>query len=141
MQDPFPRFLVPRRDLVFKRLSHVTIAVSSLAIYSVIIPLALCDIWMQAYQAVHFRIWSIPPVPRSKYVVFDRGRLAGLNLRQRFNCWYCDYANGVLAWMKEVGTVTETYSCAIKHSTPTPAQQNDGFYEYADFVTPRTPGK
>jgi hypothetical protein len=36
-------------------------------------------------------------VPSADYIVFDRGQLAYLNLLERFNCFYCSDANGLIA--------------------------------------------
>jgi hypothetical protein len=43
--------------------------------------------------------------------------LKRLNFRQKISCAYCAYGNAVSSWVKAVMNQTETYSCAIKHST------------------------
>jgi len=35
---------------------------------------------------------------------------------ERFNCFYCSYANGVIAQAREVAARTEQYWCPIKHA-------------------------
>lgn len=47
---------------------------------------------------------------------FDRGQLKYLNLIERINCNYCAYANGVIAYVREIASRTEQYFCPIKHS-------------------------
>ncbi len=56
------------------------IVLSAPVIYSPIIPLAIIDAWVSAYQAIYFRVYRIPRVKRSDYVVFDRQHLAYLNI-------------------------------------------------------------
>lgn len=85
-------------------------------IYSLILPFAVLDLWASVYQAVCFRVYGIPQVKRSRYVVFDRAGLAYLNLIEKFNCAYCSYANGVVAYVREVAARTEQYWCPIKHA-------------------------
>lgn len=85
-------------------------------IYSLIIPFAVMDLWVSAYQAICFRVYGIPRVKRSRYVVFDRSALAYLNLIEKFNCAYCSYGNGVIAYAREIASRTEQYWCPIKHA-------------------------
>ena len=85
-------------------------------IYSLIIPFAVIDLWVSAYQAICFRVYGIPRVKRSRYVVFDRSALAYLNLIEKFNCAYCSYGNGVIAYAREIASRTEQYWCPIKHA-------------------------
>jgi hypothetical protein len=85
-------------------------------IYSLIIPIALLDIFLAAYQIVCFRVYGIPKVQRSDYLIFDRAYLAYLNPIEKFNCAYCSYANGVIAYAREVAGRTEAYWCPIKHA-------------------------
>jgi hypothetical protein len=85
-------------------------------IYSLIIPFALLDLWVSVYQAICFRVYGIPQVRRSRYMIFDRAALAYLNAVEKLNCAYCSYANGVIAYVREVGSRTEQYWCPIKHA-------------------------
>jgi hypothetical protein len=85
-------------------------------IYSLIVPIALLDFWISAYQAVCFPIYGIDAVRRSRYIVFDRQHLAYLNVIERLNCEYCAYANGVFAYVREVAARTEQYWCPIRHA-------------------------
>lgn len=45
-------------------------------IYSTIVPFALLDLWVSAYQAVCFRAWDITSVGRRDYFAIDRHKLA-----------------------------------------------------------------
>ena len=86
------------------------------AIYALIIPVLLLDLFVAVYQTVCFPVYGIPRVRRSDYVVFDRGLLAYLNAIEKLNCAYCSYANGVFAYVREVASRTEEYWCPIKHA-------------------------
>jgi len=85
-------------------------------IYSLYIPLALLDLWIMLYQAVCFKAYGIPRVRRSDFIVLDRGGLPYLNFIEQFNCNYCGYANGLVAYAREVASRTEQYFCPIKHA-------------------------
>ncbi|MCL5954145.1 MAG: hypothetical protein M1509_06515 [Nitrospirae bacterium] len=85
-------------------------------IYSLYIPLALLDLWIMIYQAVCFKAYGIPRVRRSDFIVLDRGGLPYLNFIEQFNCNYCGYANGLVAYAREVASRTEQYFCPIKHA-------------------------
>ena len=85
-------------------------------IYSLIIPLMLLDLFAALYQAVCFPVYGLPRVRRRDYLAFDRGQLAYLNAIEKINCEYCAYANGLLAYVREVASRTEQYWCPIKHA-------------------------
>jgi hypothetical protein len=85
-------------------------------IYSILVPISLLDLLVSLYQRTCFPVYAIPHVRRSDFVVVDRHRLAYLNLIERFNCVYCGYANGVLAYAREIASRTEQYWCPIKHA-------------------------
>ena len=63
-----------------------------------------------------FRLYRLPPVRRADYVVIDRHHLHYLNIMQKLNCVYCGYVNGLIAWARELASVTEQYWCPIKHA-------------------------
>ena len=86
------------------------------AIYALTLPLALLDLFVTVYQHLCFRVYGLARVPRRRYIVFDRNRLPYLNVVEKANCAYCSYANGVLAYAREVAARTETYWCPIKHA-------------------------
>jgi hypothetical protein len=85
-------------------------------IYSLIVPIALLDLWITTYQAICFRMYGIARVRRSGYIVIDRQHLAYLNAIEKLNCMYCGYANGVLAYVREVAARTEQFWCPIRHA-------------------------
>lgn len=103
-------------------------------IYSLILPLALMDLWASAYQAICFRAYRLPRVHRRDYLVFDREALAYLNGIERLNCWFCEYANGVAAYVREIASRTEQYWCPIKHAlkVTSPHRRYQDFVEYGD---------
>jgi len=77
---------------------------------------ALLDGFITLYQALCFPIYGIAQVKRREYLVFDRADLPYLNAIEAFNCFYCSYGNGVLAYAREVAARTEQYWCPIKHA-------------------------
>ena len=85
-------------------------------IYAGIIPFVLLDIFVGLYQAVCFPIYGIAKIKRADYVVFDRHHLAYLNVLEKLNCAYCSYANGIIAFTREIAARTEQYWCPIKHA-------------------------
>lgn len=89
-------------------------------IYLVAIPLGMLDLSISLYQLVCFPLYRIPRVRRRDFFVYDRGRLAYLNVLEKLNCQYCAYATGLLAYAREVVGRTEQYWCPIKHAAGAP---------------------
>jgi hypothetical protein len=85
-------------------------------IYSVIFPLVLLDLCVSIYQAICFPAYGIAKVRRRDYLAFDREHLAYLNGLEKLNCAYCSYANGLIAFVREVAGRTERHWCPIKHA-------------------------
>lgn len=85
-------------------------------IYAMVVPLAILDLFLTVYQAVCFPVYGIEKVRRHDYLVFDRSQLAYLNAVERLNCAYCSYANGLIAYLREVAARTELFWCPIKHA-------------------------
>lgn len=99
-------------------------------IYGMVFPIAIIDLAITIYQHICFRAYGIPRVRRRNYIVIDRHQLAYLNLIEKFNCIYCGYGNGVLAYVQEIVARTEQYWCPIKH-----AQRVHGAHDrYAGFL-------
>lgn len=92
------------------------VVLSAPFIYSVLIPLVLLDLFVTIYQAVCFPVYGIPKVRRRDYFVFDRHHLAYLNAIEKLNCAYCSYANGLVAYVREIAGRTEQFWCPIKHA-------------------------
>jgi hypothetical protein len=128
------------RITAFLARSSLSTIITAPVIYSVGIPLVLIDIWASLYQAICFRVYRIPQVRRSQYIIFDRQQLAYLNWIEAFNCVYCGYANGVIAYVGEIASRTEQYWCPIKHALKVidPHRRYYEFLEYGDADGYRT---
>ncbi len=85
-------------------------------IYGMAVPMLLMDACVTFYQWVCFPIYGITRVRRRDYLVFDRRHLGYLNAIEKFHCTYCEYGNGLMAYMTEVLARTEQYFCPIKHA-------------------------
>jgi hypothetical protein len=85
-------------------------------IYGMAVPLVIFDICVTFYQLTCFPIYGISRVRRSDYIVFDRRHLAYLNIIEKFDCLYCSYGNGLVAYATEILARTEQYFCPIKHA-------------------------
>jgi hypothetical protein len=118
----------------YLRDANPLIALSAPVIYSLIIPIALADLWVMAYQAICFPIYKIPKVRRRDYLVFDRHHLAYLNTLEKINCAYCSYCNNAIAFIREVAARTEVYWCPIKHARRVlgPHPHYQGFADFGD---------
>lgn len=103
-------------------------------IYSGFIVFLFLDLFITTYQAICFPIYGIPRVRRRDYLVFDREDLPYLNVIEKFNCFYCSYANGLAAYLREVGARTEQFWCPIKHARRilSPHPRYNRFFEYGD---------
>jgi hypothetical protein len=103
-------------------------------IYSGYIPFLMLDGFLLVYQGVCFPVYGIAKAKRSDYVVLDRGDLPYLNALQKFNCFYCGYANGLMAYAREVAGRTEQYFCPIKHARRIRAAHDhySSFFEFGD---------
>jgi hypothetical protein len=116
------------------REASVLSLVTAPAIYSLLLPLLMLDAWVWTYQWICFPIYGIARVPRKAYFVTDRRRLGYLNGIEKVNCTFCSYANGLLAYVREVAARTEQYWCPIKHAHPLPAPHTRYhlFFDYGD---------
>ena len=85
-------------------------------IYGMAIPLLMMDACVSFYQWACFPIYGITKVRRGDYLVFDRHQLGYLNFIEKFHCTYCEYGNGLMAYMREILARTEEYFCPIKHA-------------------------
>jgi len=111
-----------RHEQMKKRLSRYVlgarplILITAPVIYAMIVPFVLLDVFVSVYQAVCFPVYGIPKVRRRDYLIFDRRYLGYLNALEKLNCAYCSYANGVIAYVREISSLTEQYWCPIKHA-------------------------
>ena len=85
-------------------------------IYSMAIPLLMLDLCVSFFQWSCFPIYGITKVRRADYIVYDRHQLAYLNFIEKFHCTYCEYGNGLIAYLREIVARTEQYFCPIKHA-------------------------
>ncbi len=107
---------------------------AGLATLAMAVPLLLLDLFLGLYQFIAFNLYGIDKVRRSDFVIVDRHHLAYLNWIEKFNCLYCGYANGLLAYAKVVAGRTEQYWCPIKHAqrVHAPHTRYGRFLEYGD---------
>ncbi|MCI5077690.1 hypothetical protein [Oricola sp.] len=117
--------------IIGARLGYV---LSAPVIYSLIVPLVLLDVMVTIYQHICFRIYQIPLVRRSDHIVVDRHHLAYLNGLEKLNCIYCGYANGLIAYVREIAGRTERFWCPIKHArrAADPHDHVEAFVDYGD---------
>jgi hypothetical protein len=123
LKQSIPRFL---------RESNLASVLTAPVIYSMIVPIALLDLWVSLYQRVCFPVYGIARVRRAGYIVFDRQHLAYLNAVEKLNCVYCGYANGVFAYVREVAGRTEQYWCPIRHAKGVRAP-HPHYREFVDY--------
>ena len=103
-------------------------------IYALIVPLVLLDLFVTIYQAACFPVYRVEKVRRADYIAIDRHQLAYLNALQKLNCIYCGYANGLIAYVREIASRTEEYWCPIKHArrVEDPHPRYGRFVEFGD---------
>jgi hypothetical protein len=114
--------------------SRPLMVLSAPLIYSLLLPFVLLDSFVSTYQAVCFRIYGVARVRRGDYFIFDRHHLAYLNAIEKLNCMYCSYANGLIAYVREIASRTEQYWCPIKHARRVIAAHDHyaSFLDYGD---------
>lgn len=103
-------------------------------IYTGFIPFIILDLFLWLYQSICFPVYGIPKAKRSDYLIFDREDLPYLNVIEKFNCFYCSYGNGLMAYGREIAARTEQYWCPIKHARRIKAahEHYPRFFEYGD---------
>ena len=89
-------------------------------IYSLLLPLLLVDMSLSLFQHTCFRACGVPLVTRRRYMVNDRHKLAYLNSIEKVKCTYCGYANGVMAYAREIISRTGQHWCPIRHARHVP---------------------
>lgn len=108
------------------------VALTAPLIYGLIVPIALLDLSVMLFQAICFRAYGIARVRRRDYLVFDRHHLSYLNALEKLNCAYCSYANGAIAFAREVAARTEQHWCPIKHARRV-VGAHEQYREFLDF--------
>jgi hypothetical protein len=103
-------------------------------IWFCIFPALFMDAVVSLYQFVCFRVYGIPMVERSDYIVVDRHSLSYLNFIEKMNCMFCGYFNGLIAYVQEIGARTEQHWCPIKHARKVGYihTRYHRFFEYGD---------
>jgi hypothetical protein len=87
----FEQVVIARHRLLKARLlrymlgARPAMILTAPAIYALVIPLLLLDLFVAIYQTVCFPVYGIPRVHRSDYLAFDRGQLAYLNAVEKLN--------------------------------------------------------
>ncbi len=114
--------------------AQISVILTAPFIYALLLPFAFLDLSVSIYQSICFRAYGIERVRRRDYIVYDRGKLSYLNAIEKINCTYCSYANGVIAYVREVSARTEQYWCPIKHALKVRGQHKRQrlFEEYGD---------
>lgn len=136
----FPMHVLHRQSLYkigllrFLRSSRWRVAMTAPIVYAGFLPFGLMDIFVTVYERLCFPVFGIARVRRGDYMVFDRVDLPYLNAIEKFNCFYCSYANGVAAFLREVAARTEQYWCPIKHARRllSPHEAYPKFFEFGD---------
>ncbi|MCW8916030.1 MAG: hypothetical protein OQK24_09280 [Magnetovibrio sp.] len=118
--------------LRFLRNSGLVNILVSPIIYMQLIPLVLLDIAVSLFQFIIFPVYGIRKVPRGDFIVVDRHHLSYLNGIEKLNCAYCGYANGLLAYARQIAGRTEEYWCPIKHARKTKGQHHS-YYKFSEF--------
>ena len=103
-------------------------------VYSLLVPFAVLDLWVTAFQWICFPLYGVPCVRRRDYLIVDRQKLPYLTGLEKVNCVFCGYANGLIAYIREVGARTEQYWCPIRHERdlPSPHERYRLFFAYGD---------
>ena len=101
-------------------------------VYSLIFPLVILDIFGTIFQFICFPVYRIEKVKRSDYIAIDRHQLAYLNIFEKLNCVYCSYANGLLAFAREIAGRAEEHWCPIKHARRITGQ-HQYYYKFAEY--------
>ena len=103
-------------------------------IWFCLLPALFMDAVVSGYQFICFKVYGIPEVKRSDYIVLDRHSLSYLNFIEKVNCVYCGYFNGLIAYIEEIAARTEQYWCPIKHARKMNSfhRRYHKFFDYGD---------
>ncbi len=106
-------------------------------IYAVFFPAVLLDIILELYHRICFPLFGMPYVKRRAYIRVDRHKLKYLRIREKINCAYCGYINGLFHYMSRIAAESEWYWCSIKHKQVEGAVEpmhHEQFLDYDDEV-------
>jgi hypothetical protein len=101
-------------------------------IWFALIPALALDFFIIFYQLICFPVYGIPRVKRGDYIILDRHKLKYLNWVEKFNCLYCGYFNGLMAYMREIAARTEQYWCPIRHAR-LPKSAHSRYEKFVDY--------
>lgn len=105
-------------------------------VYSLIVPFMMLDLWVSLFQSICFRAWNVARVRRRDYFAIDRHKLAYLNAIEKINCLFCSYANGLIAYVREIAARTEAYWCPIRHARSVRGT-HERYLAFAAYGNPR----
>jgi hypothetical protein len=117
--------------------ADLTSLLTAPVVYSMLLPILIVDLGFSLFQQVCLRAYGVPLVARRRYMVNDRHKLAYLNTIEKVNCSYCGYANGVMAYAREIISRTEQHWCPIRHArhVPDAHKRYPQFFSYGDAVS------
>lgn len=118
--------MILRARIAQRGLARVLLAGALMYLYAA--AFVVVDLLARFGQATVLRLCGIPPVDRRRFIALDRGRAPHLSPLDRFNCNYCGYANGVLAWAREIVHQVERYWCPVRHAAPLEGRVNPPEY-------------
>ena len=101
-------------------------------IWFCIIPALFLDLVVSIFQFICFKVYKIPDVKRSDYIVIDRQSLRYLNPIEKINCVYCGYFTGLISYVQEIAARTEQYWCPIKHARKS-GSIHSRYYKFMDY--------
>lgn len=116
------------------RRSKILFVLTAPFIYALWFPALILDVFITVYQTLCFPVYGISLVIRKDFIVLDRYRLPYLSRLEKFNCFFCGYFNGLIAYTREIASRTEQYWCPIKHSKKLNFTHDryNRFYSYGD---------
>lgn len=110
--------------------------ISTPFILMMIVPLVICDVFLEVYHRICFPLYGIPYVKRFRYIrIVDRTKLNYLTWLEKAWCAYCGYANGWLHYASVIAGKTESYFCSIAHLEArgyVPSEHEKSFAKYGD---------
>jgi len=72
-------FVIPAEGLRIHSSSPILNIIAAISTYICIVPLIIMDIFLWQFQNIYFRIYDIPILKRSQYIILDRYKLGKLS--------------------------------------------------------------
>ncbi len=85
-------------------------------LYGLIAPMVFLDFCVSVYQLICFPLFKIQKSRRQDFISISRYKLTHLNFIEKTHCIYCEYINGLLAYVTDIASKTEQYFCPIKYA-------------------------